>query len=100
VTADGTDFPILEQFPFDVKWFSHKFNGPGVRYEVAISIQMGDIVWVHGPFPCGKWPDLQVARDALIYALDAGEMYLADGGYYDGNNWSDTPNGLNNFEQH
>jgi hypothetical protein len=100
VTVDGTDFPILEQLPFNSKWFSFKFNGPGVRYEVAISIQTGDIVWVHGPFPCGEWPDLRIAREALIYALDAGEMYLADGGYHDGNNWSDTPNGLNNFEQY
>ena len=100
VTVDGTDFRILEPIPFNVKWFSHKFSGPGLRYEIGISIQTGDIVWVHGPFLCGEWPDLRIAREALVYALDAGEMYLADGGYLDGNNWSDTPNGLNNLEQY
>jgi hypothetical protein len=100
VTVDGTDFRIFEPIPFHVKWFSHKFNGPGLRYEIGISIQTGDIVWVHGPFRCGEWPDLRIAREALIYALDPGEMYLADGGYYDGNNWSDTPNGLNDYEQY
>jgi hypothetical protein len=100
VTVDGTDFRIQEPSPFNPKWYGHKFNGPGLRYEVAISIQTGDIVWVHGPFPCGEWPDLRIAREALVYALDAGEMYVADGRYHDGNNWSDTPNGLNTLEQH
>jgi hypothetical protein len=99
VTVDGTDFRIQEPSPFNPKWYGHKFNGPGLRYEIAISIQRGDIVWVHGPFPCGAWPDLRIAREALIYALDPGEMYVADGGYFDGNNWSDTPNGLNDIEQ-
>lgn len=99
VTVDGTDFGINEPSPFDPRWFSHKFNGPGLRYEIAIAIQSGDIVWLHGPFPCGDWPDLRIARESLIYALDPGEVYVADGGYYDGENWSDTPNGLNTFEQ-
>lgn len=66
---------------------------------MAISIQEGDIVWINGPFPCGEWPDLRIARESLIHALDQGEFYLADSGYFDGNNWSVTPNGLNNMEQ-
>jgi len=61
-------------------WFSHKFNGPGLRYEVGLCIQTGDCVWIHGPFPCGTWPDLRIARDAIVDALDDGECYLADGG--------------------
>jgi hypothetical protein len=31
--------------------------------------------------------------------LDDDEYYLADGGYYDGNQWSDTPKGLHDFDQ-
>ena len=27
------------------KWYSHKYEGPGVRYEAAINIQTGDIVY-------------------------------------------------------
>jgi hypothetical protein len=38
-----------------------------------------------------------ISRDSLIYHLDQGEMYLADGGYYDGNQWSVTPSGFHEF---
>ena len=29
ISLDGTDFNIQEPSPFDPKWFSHKFEGPG-----------------------------------------------------------------------
>jgi hypothetical protein len=89
---DGTDFRICEPTNFDEKWFSHKFNGPGVHYEIAVCIQTGWIVWINGPFPCGT-PDLCIARSALIFELDDNEKYLADGGYKDGNQFSVTPTG-------
>jgi hypothetical protein len=79
VSVDGTDFGIYEPSPFSPKWYSHKLNGPGLRYEIAICIQTGEPVWINGPFPCGSWPDLRIARNALVDALDAGEYYLADG---------------------
>jgi hypothetical protein len=97
--VDGTDFSIFEPSPFDPKWFSHKINGPGLRYEVAICIQTGWIVWIHGPFPCGAWPDLRIARDALIFEVLPGEMLLADGGYRDNHQFFETPTGLNNNDQ-
>jgi hypothetical protein len=98
VSVDGTDFAIFEPIPFDPKWYSHKINGAGLRYEIAICIQTGVPVWINGPFPCGSWPDLRIARNALVDALDAGEYYLADGGYRDGNQYSVTPTGLHNFD--
>ena len=99
VTVDGTDFMIYEPTPFDRKWFSHKFRGAGVRYKVGICIQTGWIVWMNGPFPCGSWPDLRIARDWLHRELGPEEKYLADGGYVDGGQYSETPNGLNNADQ-
>jgi hypothetical protein len=98
VSVDGTDFEIQEPSPFSQKWFSHKFKGAGVRYEVAICIQTGEPVWINGPFPCGSWNDLRIARSALVDALDPGEYYLADGGYRDGNQWSVTPSGHHRFD--
>jgi hypothetical protein len=98
VSVDGTDFAIFEPIPFDPKWYSHKINGAGLRYEIAICIQTGEPVWINDPFPCGSWPDLRIARNALVDALDAGEYYLADGGYRDGNQYSVTPTGLHNFD--
>jgi DDE superfamily endonuclease len=97
VSVDGTDFTIREPTPFSPRWFSHKTNGPGVRYEIAIAIQTGEPVWINGPFPCGTWTDLRIARYALVDALDPGEYYLADGGYRDGNQYSQTPTGRHDF---
>lgn len=97
VSVDGTDFAIFEPVPFSPKWYSHKLNGSGLRYEIAICIQTGVPVWINGPFPCGSWSDLRIARDALVDALDAGEYYLADGGYRDGNQYSETPSGMHLF---
>ena len=63
------------------KWFSHKFKGPGLRYEVAVSIKKGDIVWIAGPYIWGKWNDLEIFRDGLIYELEENERVEADNGY-------------------
>lgn len=95
VSLDGTDLPIKEPQPFDPKWFSHKINGAALRYEMGVAIQTGWIVWLHGPFPAGEWPDLRIMRDCIIYAVDEEEMLLADGGYADGGNYTVTPTGLN-----
>ena len=81
ITVDGTDFKICEPTPFNRMWYSHKFKGPGLRYEIGVSIQGGDIVWTNGPFACGFWPDISIFRLALIFLLAIGEMVEADRGY-------------------
>ena len=91
----GTDCWIQELLPFDTKWYSHKFKGPGIRYEVGVAIN-GNIVWINGGFPCGKWSDLMIAQDSVLNLLDDGEKVIADGGYK-GDNWVITPNGHNNY---
>ena len=82
----------MDPSEFDPKWWSHKFNGPGLRYEVGICIRTGDIVWAHGGLPCGEWPDLRLARNSIISALQPGEKIIADRGYND-INYFDVPNG-------
>ena len=57
-----TDCMIQKPIPFNAKWYSHKFNGAGLRYEVEVSIEGGNIIWVHGPFPFGKYSDLRIFR--------------------------------------
>lgn len=79
---DGTDFPIEEPQPFNKKWYSHKFHGPGVRYEIGLAIATGYIVWASGGLPCGEWPDIQIARDAYVHFAE-NEITLADKGYKD-----------------
>lgn len=81
VSVDGTDFRIFEPKPFHPGWYSHKFHGPGLRYEVALCIRSGDIVWVSGPFPCGEWSDLKIFDNELSHYLSPGERVEADKGY-------------------
>ena len=80
-SVDGTDFQIYQWKPFWTGWYSHKFKGPGVRYEVALCIMTGQIVWVHGPFPCGKWPDIKIFRAGMKHILNEDEKVIADLGY-------------------
>ena len=81
ISIDGTDCCICEQYPFDGKWFSHKFKGPGLRYELAVCILTGQIVWIFGGFPCGEFPDLKIFRLGLLDIIDHDERVIADGGY-------------------
>lgn len=81
VTVDDTDFCILEPSPFSSMWYSHKFKGPGLWYEVAISILGGDIVHINRPYACGIWPDIGIFCQLLINKLLPGEMVAADSGY-------------------
>lgn len=83
MTVDGTDFIIMEQHPFDPIWFSHKFKHAALRYEIAISIFSGEIVWVNGPFPAGPFKDDTIAGlpDGLEAHMMPYETYLADKGY-------------------
>ena len=60
VSVDGTDLPIQEPCrPIDKSYYSHKINQAAVRYEVAVGISNGYIVWVNGPFPAGEYSDLR-----------------------------------------
>ena len=80
MTVDGTDYSINQPAPFSKHWYSHKFNGPAVKYEIGVSIQMGHIVWINGPFP-GKWHDVTIFQRDLKGKLGAGELVEADAGY-------------------
>ena len=85
VTVDGTDFETIEYKPFHPGRMSHKLNRPGLRYEVAVSIAKCYIVHINGPFLCGEWSDLRIARSFLHSRLLPHEYYLADSGYRCGN---------------
>lgn len=80
---DGVDFKILEPSNFDRKWYSHKFKGPGLRYELGLCIRSGSIVWKNGGYPCGTYPDLKLAREAYTLSVLPGEKTMADKGYND-----------------
>jgi hypothetical protein len=78
-----TDFLICEPSkPLrSPKWFSHKFKKAGLRYEIAVSLKGGHIVWINGPYECGTWPDIEIFRNSLKSFLEPGERVEADDGY-------------------
>ena len=82
VTVDGTDFHIYEPKPWSKKWYSHKFDGAGLQYEMAMNIQMGCIVRICGPFPSGSFNDLTIFHGGLMHMRCPGEMVKADHGYH------------------
>ena len=92
MSVDGTDFKICNQTPFSRKWYSHKFNGAGLRYEVALNIQTGHIVWTNGPFPPGQCSDLGIFLQDLRGKLAPGERVEADLGYIGWPDYIDGPN--------
>eukprot|EP00980_Cylindrotheca_fusiformis_P021098 scaffold8090_cov82-Cylindrotheca_fusiformis.AAC.11 len=81
VSVDCTDCPIKEPWPFDTKVFSEKYNGPAYKYEVAVCIRTGDIVWINGPFEAGKHDITIFRNDGLMQALCDDECIEADRGY-------------------
>ena len=83
VSIDGTDCPIEEPQDFDPKWYSHKINRSDVRYEIGLTLRSKKIVWVYGPFACGKNPDISIFRSYLKAKLKLREKVLADSGYQD-----------------
>jgi hypothetical protein len=85
MTIDGMDMPIWETYPFDPELYSYKLNGPGLRYEIAVCIQTGNIVWINGPYKPAQWVDISIFCDKLMWELLDGEWVVGDGGYQDGN---------------
>ena len=80
-------------------WCLHKFEGPGVWYEVGICLHTGWIVWWNGMFPCGTYPDINIAWQWLIYGLDEDihEVVLMDGGYMGGGQHFIMPGGQHDY---
>lgn len=87
--VDGIHCPIQEpRRPFWKGWWSHKFNGPGLAYEVATAVTTGLIVWVNGPFPAAKWPDHKIFKHGLAKLVRTDiEKGVADAGYHHCDKW-------------
>jgi DDE superfamily endonuclease len=62
------------------KWFGHKSNGFGLKYEIATCIRTGDIVHYVGPFRAAIH-DIAVYRSFLKGMLRPGEKVMADRGF-------------------
>jgi len=80
ISIDCTDCPIFEPWPWNSKWYSQKTNGPALKYEVAVCIKTGFIVWINGPFEASV-RDPDIFRQGLSKELAYDECVEADNGY-------------------
>jgi len=84
MTVDGTDFRIPQQGEAEEgnPFGSHKYAGKSaLRYELGVSILGGDLVWIQGPYPAGKYTDITIFNKVLTHFLEPGEWVVADEGY-------------------
>ena len=84
MSVDGTDYRIYQQGAA-IKgnaYGSHKYAGKSaLRYELGICIRTGQLVWINGPYPAGKYNDIAIFNDVLAHCLDPYERVEADCGY-------------------
>ena len=82
MTVDGADFSIWEPRPYckigSAIWYSPKFKGAGLWYELGVCIQIGNIDWFNGPYPCGWGPDIKIFNQRLRHLLLPFEKVMAD----------------------
>lgn len=69
--------PTLSKNP---KLWSHKFNGPGLAYELALDIFCSKLVWLKGPLEAGN-SDRKIYNSELRQKIPAGKKVVTDGGY-------------------
>jgi hypothetical protein len=84
MTVNGTDFRVPQKGTATKgnAFASHKYAGKSALcYELGLSILGGDLVWIQGPYPAGKYNDIKIFNKVLHQFLDPGEQVEADEGY-------------------
>lgn len=52
-----------------------------MRYEIGVDIETCYIVFLHGPFPYGRYPDLRIFELALFRCVNEGKSVVEGAGY-------------------
>ncbi|KAL7548803.1 hypothetical protein ACHAWF_012061 [Thalassiosira exigua] len=76
------------------KWYNHKSNSAGVKYEFALALRRDELLWMHGPIPAGlkhdrtifcggtqKEPKTNWDRQSLYFQLPEGKKLIGDSAY-------------------
>ncbi len=66
--------------PMDRQTLSQKFGHGALKYEIAIDIFTGKVVWISGPFKAGVH-DKTIFSQALLHSIPAGKKVIADKAY-------------------
>ena len=82
---DGTDFRIPQKGVTKKgnAFGSHKYAGrSALRYKPGADILAGNLVWIQGPYPAGKYTNIKIFNKVLRNFLELGEWVEADEGYH------------------
>jgi hypothetical protein len=52
-----------------------------LRYKLGVDILVGNLVWIQGPYPAGKYNDIKIFNSVLHHYLEPGERMEVDNGY-------------------
>ena len=84
MTIIGTDFCILQKGATTKgnAFASHKYAEKStLRYALGVDILAGNLVWIQGPYPVGKYSNIVILYEVLTFFLEPGERVEADKGY-------------------
>ena len=76
MTVNGTDFRILQKGAATKgnAFASHKYAGKSaLHYKLGVDILAGNLVWIQGPYPTGKYTDIKIFNKVLWNFLEPGE---------------------------
>ena len=60
---------------------SFKYAGKSALcYELRVDILAGNLIWVSGPYPAGKYTDVAIFDSVLAHCLEQGERIEANNG--------------------
>ena len=84
MTIDGTNFRIPQKGAATKgnAFAYHKYAGKSaLRYKLGVNILAGNLVWIQGPYPAGKYSDIVIFNKVLTFFLEPGERVEANKGY-------------------
>ena len=84
MTVDGTDFRIPQKGAATKEnaFASHKYAGKSTLcYELGVDILAGNLVWIQGLYPAGKYTDIKILNKVLRNFLEPSMQVEADKGY-------------------
>jgi hypothetical protein len=100
LSVDGVHCRIYEpRTQPSAGWYSKKFAGPGLTYELGVAIHHDKIVWINGPFPAAQH-DITVFRKpgGLKSKIPPNHLAIGDQGYQGEPSKISTKNPLNSIE--
>jgi hypothetical protein len=83
MTVDDSDFRIPQKGAATKgnAFGSLKYAGKSaLRYELGMDILAGNLVWIQGPYPAGKYTDIKIFNKVLRNFLKPGERVEAEEG--------------------